>query len=102
MTLFVLTALARRDLEEIWDYHAAYNHKAAECVLNEIEAAIRKLVLTPSIGHPRERLADRRHYLFPVCSYLIVYRPATRPVEIIRVLPASWDTLDLLGLAAEN
>lgn len=97
MTRFRLTPLARRDLEEIWDYLALDNREAAERVLDRIEAAIRELVRTPGMGHLREDLADRRHRFFLIYSYLIVYRPETRPLEIIRVLHASRDIRALLG-----
>jgi plasmid stabilization system protein ParE len=102
MTPFVLTRLARRDLEEIWDCLAADHRDVAERVLNGIEAAIVKLTRTPGIGHLREDLADRRHRFFLVYTYLIVYRPGTQPLEIIRVLHASRDIRDLLSLHAEE
>ena len=102
MTPFVLTRLARRDLEEIWDFLAADNREAAEHVLNEIEAAIGKLAETPGMGHLREDLADRRHRFFLVYSYLIVYRPGTQPLEVIRVFHASRDVRELLGFPAEE
>lgn len=102
MTPFVLTRLARQDLEEIWDYLAADNLKTAERVLTHIEAAIAKLARAPGLGHGREDLADRRHRFFLVYSYVIVYRPGTRPLEVIRVLHAARDLRDVLGLAAEE
>jgi antitoxin ParD1/3/4/toxin ParE1/3/4 len=97
MTRFVLTPLARRDLEELWDYLALDNRQAAKRVLDRIEATIRVLAKTPGMGHLREDLADRRHRFFLVYSYLIVYRPETRPLQIIRVLHASRDVRALLG-----
>jgi plasmid stabilization system protein ParE len=97
MTRFALTPLARRDLEEIWDYLALDNRRAAERVLDRIETTIRELAKTPGLGHLREELADRRHRFFLVYSYLIVYRPETRPLQIIRVLHASRDIRALLG-----
>jgi plasmid stabilization system protein ParE len=102
MTPFVLTRLARRDLEEIWDYLAADHRDVAERVLSGIEAAIVKLTRTPGIGHLREDLADRRHRFSLVYTYLIVYRPGTQPLEIIRVLHASRDIRDPLSLHAEE
>ena len=98
MTPFVLTRLARQDLEEIWDYLAGESPSAAERVLGRIEEAIMKLAKTPGLGHLREDLADRRHRFFLVYSYLIVYRPDTQPLEIVRVLHASPDVRALLGL----
>ncbi len=102
MTPFVLTPLARRDLEEIWDYLAADDRHAAERVLDRIESAIAKLAKTPGMGHLRGDLADRRHRFFLVYSYLIVYRPHTRPLEIVRVLHASRDVRVLLGFPEEE
>ena len=43
MTRFVLTPLARRDLEEIWDYLALDSRQAAVKVLDRIESTIREL-----------------------------------------------------------
>lgn len=97
MTRFVLTPLARRDLEEIWDYVVADNRNAAERILDRIEAAIAKLAKTPEMGHRREDLADRRHRFFLVYSYLIVYRSDARPLEIVRVLHTSRDIRAVLG-----
>lgn len=98
MTPFVLTPAATRDLEEIRGYLAADSPKLADRVLDKIETAIRKLARTPAIGHLREDLADRRHRFFLVYSYLIVYRPDPRPLQVIRVLHASRDVRSLLGL----
>ena len=98
MRPFVLTPAASRDLEEIWDYVAADNRKVAGRVLDKIEAVMRKLARTPGIGHVREDLADRRHRFFLVYSYLIVYRPDTRPLQVIRILHASRDIQNLLEL----
>lgn len=101
MKPFVLTPVARRDLEEIWDYLAADDPKVAERVLDTIEAAIEKLAQTPGIGHLREALADRRHRFFLVYSYLIIYRSDSRPLPIIRILHASRDIQNLLGFHEE-
>jgi plasmid stabilization system protein ParE len=102
MKSFVLTQLAREDLEEIWDYIAADNRRAADRVLNKIEATILRLARSPGIGHVHEDLAGHRHRFFSVYSYLIVYRPDSRPLEIIRVLHASRDVRRLLGLHQEE
>lgn len=64
MTPFVLTRLARQDLEEVWDYLAAENPTAAERVLTRIEETIMKLAKAPGMGDLREDLADRRHRFF--------------------------------------
>jgi toxin ParE1/3/4 len=88
---FVLTPLAARDLDDIWSYLANDNLRAADRVLDAIEIAIYRLAEQPGIGHLREDLADRRHRFFLIYSYLIVYRPQTRPLQIVRVLHAARD-----------
>jgi len=43
-------------------------------------------------------LADKRHRFLLVYSYLIVYRPASVPLQIIRVLHAAQDVQNILEL----
>jgi hypothetical protein len=40
-----------------------------------------KLAKTPTVGHWREELADKRHRFLLVYSYLIVYRHETKPLQ---------------------
>jgi toxin ParE1/3/4 len=98
MTPFVVTRLARQDLEEIWDYLAAVSTSAAERVLGKLEEVVMKLAKKPRLGPLREDLADSRHRFFLVYSYLIVNRPDSQPPEIVRVLHASRGVRALLGL----
>jgi antitoxin ParD1/3/4/toxin ParE1/3/4 len=98
MKAFVLTPLAARDLNEIWDYLASDSIQAADRVLDALEKALHGLAKNPGTGHWREDLADRRHRFFLVYSYLIVYRPETKPMQVIRVLHASRDIQALLDL----
>ncbi|HLK51896.1 MAG TPA: type II toxin-antitoxin system RelE/ParE family toxin [Candidatus Angelobacter sp.] len=98
---FVLTPLAARDLNEIWDYVASDSIAAADRVLVALEKALYGLANNPAKGHRREDLADSRHRFFLVFSYLIVYRPETKPMQVIRVLHASRDVQTLLDLKPE-
>ncbi|HET8890401.1 MAG TPA: type II toxin-antitoxin system RelE/ParE family toxin [Candidatus Angelobacter sp.] len=102
MKRFVLTPLAARDLNEIWDYLVSDNIRAADRVLDALEKALRELARHPGKGHWRDDLADRRHRFFLVYSYLIVYRPETKPMQVIRVLHASRDIQALLDLPSET
>jgi plasmid stabilization system protein ParE len=102
MSRFVLTPLARHDVTEIWEYIAADNIAAADRVLNALERAMKKLASCPGLGHWREELSDKRHRFFPVYSYLIAYRPETKPLQIIRVLHAARDVQSLLGLTPSD
>jgi antitoxin ParD1/3/4/toxin ParE1/3/4 len=56
-----------------------------------------KLARTPGMGHLREDLADEPLKFWPVYSYLIIYRPETRPLQIVRVLHGARDLRRLLS-----
>ena len=60
------------------------------------------LVRNPGIGHWRVELTDKRHRLFLVYSYLIVYRHETKPLQIVRVLHAGRDLQTLLMLTPDG
>jgi plasmid stabilization system protein ParE len=64
MKPFVLTALASRDLNEIWEYLAQDNIEIADQTLTALEKAIRRVARQPGIGHLRQDLADRRYKFF--------------------------------------
>ena len=98
MKRFLLTPLASRDISGIWYYIAADNIEAAGRVLEALEQAMLNLARNPGLGHWREELTDKKHRLFLVYSYLIVYRHETRPLQIIRVLHAGRDVQALLAL----
>jgi toxin ParE1/3/4 len=102
MKPFVLTPRAAQDINDIWDYIANDNIAAADRVIESLERAISKLAKTPSIGHAREELADKRHRFFLVYSYLIVYRYETQPLQIIRVLHASRDVQSILAISTDQ
>ena len=99
---FVLTRLARRDLEEIWRYFSDDSVAAANRILIPLEHGIRNLAKNPGIGHLREDLADRRHRFYLVGSHLIVYRHGTKPLQIIRILHASRDVQAPLDIDSDE
>jgi plasmid stabilization system protein ParE len=89
---------ARQDVREIWAYIARDNIEAAARVRQEIRDACRRLAQYPYIGHPRDDLTSRKDVLFwPVYSYLILYRPDARPLEVLRVLHGKRDVTGLLA-----
>lgn len=102
MKRYILTARAKQDVNDIWDYIADDNIEAADRVLDALENAMYKLAKNPGIGHWREDLTDKRHRFFLVYSYLIVYRLETKPLQIIRVLQAARDGQSILGLAPDE
>ena len=102
MKAFVLTPLAARDLNEIWDYLANDSIEAATECWTPWRKRCTGWRRIQAQGHWREDLADRRHRFFLVYSYLIVYRPETKPVQVIRVLHASRDIQTLLDFPSET
>ena len=84
MTRYVVSPAAAEDLDEIWLFIARDDLDAAQRVVDEIEIACRQLAENPGLGHVREDLAARSFRFWPVRSYLIIYRPETTPLQIIR------------------
>lgn len=96
MSRFLLTALAREDLSEIVEFIRADSPAAARRVLAELRDAIERLGRFPEIGHLRRDLASEPLRFWPVYSYLIVYRPDARPIEVVRVIHGARDVARLL------
>jgi antitoxin ParD1/3/4/toxin ParE1/3/4 len=92
MNGFRLSPEAARDIEEIWDYIARDDSVgAASRVRQEPLAACRRLAQNPRIGHWRQDLTDKPVLFWSVYSYLIIYNPVTKPLEIVRVLHGAQD-----------
>jgi len=81
---------AERDLFAIWDFIAADSARAADGLLNRIEAAFDMLADAPFAGRARSDLRkDLRS--FPVGNYIIFYIPVSDGVEVIRVMHGRQD-----------
>lgn len=96
MKPYRLTPAARADLIEIFEYIRRDSPKAARGVLARIRGAMTRLAENPWIGHMREDLADTSLRFWSVYSYLIVYRPQSQPLQIIRVLHGARDVRSVL------
>lgn len=98
MTGYRLTPQADADLEELWNYVAGNSGEpAADRLEDELHAAMHRLTHMPGIGHLRPDLADEPLRFFPVYKLLIIYRPETRPLQIIRVLHGARDVAAILA-----
>jgi toxin ParE1/3/4 len=55
-----------------------------------VESVIRDRIVflarTPGAGHWSKNLTDETVKFFPVYSYLIVYRPETKPLQVVSIL----------------
>lgn len=96
MSRYVLTPLAREDLFEISRHLHPRSPAAERKVRHRLRGAMRDIARFPGLGHQRDDLADESLRFLAVYSYLIIYRPGTRPVEIVRVLHGSRDVRSLI------
>lgn len=89
----------RDDLDAIWHYIYKDNPYAADAVEDEIRLACAMLAEGPMRGRERRHLTElpvRFWTLSRYPNYIIVYRPDSRPLEIIRVLHGMRDVKRLL------
>jgi len=86
MNRFVLTGPAERDLDQIKNF-----------LSEDIRAALKLLGNKPGVGHLREDLTVCPVKFWPIYSYLIVYDPETKPVQILRVLHGMRDVEEILS-----
>lgn len=92
MSTYVLTLPAREDLAEIWDYVAEQSSfDRADYVLETVRQAMSKIAETPHLGHPRTDLADETLRVHRAFSYLVIYRPETVPLQIVRIIHGARD-----------
>lgn len=100
MGRFVFTPAARADLAEIVKYiRDQGSPDAAKRVGKELRRAMRELADMPGMGHLRNDLADEPLRFWAVYSYLIIYRPDAKPLQIIRVLHGARDVEAILESA---
>lgn len=89
---FILTPSAARDLDEILEYVLEQGGPNAALHVHErLYEGFSKVGAQPGIGHVRDDLADESLRVWAVFSYLIIYRPETKPVQIIRVIHGARD-----------
>jgi antitoxin ParD1/3/4 len=94
MSRWQLTPRARRDLFEIWDYIAEDDSNAANRFEQAVFQSCNLLSKSPLAGSIRENLTSRpvRFWVVqPYSNYLLVYDPAAKPVQILRIIHAARD-----------
>ncbi len=96
---YQLTSKALNDLDGIWSYIAAENPDAANRVEAAILDACEVLGRHPRLGSRRAHLTQRPVRFWPVTRFpniVVVYRPDTKPIRVIRVLHARRDMAKIL------
>lgn len=96
MGRYLLTPSAKNDIRDIVQYIRDNNPRAAAKVNQEFRAAMRRLADFPEMGHFRQELADQSLRVWLVYSYLIIYRPSRKPLEVLRVVHGARDLLRLV------
>jgi antitoxin ParD1/3/4/toxin ParE1/3/4 len=95
---YALAPEAARDLVEIWRYlKKESGRETADRVESLIRSKFVYLADFPRAGHWRRDLTSAEVRFFSVYSYLIVYRPETKPLEIVSILHGSRDVAGVLG-----
>jgi antitoxin ParD1/3/4/toxin ParE1/3/4 len=94
---YVLAPQAARDLVQIWRY---VKREASQGAADRVESVIRAkcvyLAGFPGAGHWRRDLTSANVRFFSVYSYLIVYRPETKPLQVVTILHGSRDVAGIL------
>jgi antitoxin ParD1/3/4 len=94
---YILARQAARDLAGIWRYiKKESSQEAADRVESVIRSKFAYLAEFPNAGHWRRDLTRAEVRFFHVYSYLIVYRPGTRPLQVVAVLHGHSDVLEIL------
>jgi len=94
-----LTTQARRDFRAIWEFIALDDIDAADRVAGRLEKAFQLLTKFPRKGHMRSDVSTSEPVLFWIAgSYVIVYRPTPKPLQIVRIVHGSRDLGALFDL----
>lgn len=92
MSGYRFTPAAREDLFGIWAYVAHQDPRAADKLEADLIAACKHLAAKPDLGHWRRDLTGKAPRFFTVrANYLVVYDPATEPLEILRIFHGAQD-----------
>jgi len=91
MKRYKLMPAAEEDLAGIIQQISEDRPRAALKVFGRIHAAAQRLADMPNIGHLCEDITDKPVRFWAVHSWLIVYRPDRRPLEILRIVHGAQD-----------
>jgi antitoxin ParD1/3/4/toxin ParE1/3/4 len=97
MSRYLLSPEAKQDLKDIKTYLVGEGGAPlARYVLGAIREGIRFVARYPGSGHLREDLTTLPVKFWHVFSYLIIYDPSKRPIEVARVLHGRRDVETIL------
>jgi toxin ParE1/3/4 len=91
VTRYILSPLARADLDKIWEHTAKrWDDDQAEAYLRLIQTVFEAVAANPKLGRQYDevRAGYRRHR---AGSHLILYRETSDGIDIVRVLHERMD-----------
>ena len=98
MRSYEVSAAARLDLLQIWNYLAERSSlDLATRIVRDIQRAIEAVARKPSLGHPRSDLTTRPVMFYRVHSWLIIYVRNRSPLYVLRVLHSARDIKRILA-----
>lgn len=94
---YILAPQAAQDLVDIWRY---LKDQSGAALADRVESVIRGRIVFlsghPNIGHWRKDLTGDVVKFFGIYSYLIVYRPDTKPLQVVSILHGRRDVETIL------
>jgi plasmid stabilization system protein ParE len=91
MKEYVLSTGAELDLDDIWEFIAEDNIRAADLWIEKLFDAFEALARNPGIGHQRKDLTAYSILFWPVGAYMILYRTRKEFIEIVAVTQGARD-----------
>ena len=95
---FELTPRALAELDDIWNYIAEDSVDAANRVESAILAACESLARRPMLGSKRVEITTLPVRFWPVTrfpNFIVVYRPETKPLQVLTVIHGKRDPRSL-------
>ena len=87
MDSYQLTEDAILDIDAIWLYLLEKEgEETADRIATDLFKGFYKLADIPNRGHRRADLTSRKVLFYRVFSYLVIYDPASKPLQILGVL----------------
>jgi plasmid stabilization system protein ParE len=99
---YIFGGYVEGDLREIRDYIARDSPYSARRMMIRFVNAFRLLAKQPELGHVRQDLLEPAIRFWPVGAYLILYRPAKTPIEILAVVHGARDVPSIANRRAER
>jgi toxin ParE1/3/4 len=91
MRRYVLSPLAKADLDDIWNYSVAHwSVEQAESYMRQLHRAAEIIATTPARGKACDELRPG-YRKYPVGSHILFYRLTDAGVDIVRILHQRMD-----------